>query len=512
MSNLIGKLLLNRYRVDSFLGSGGMAEVYKVWDNQRMTFLAMKVLHEWLAENSVLLDHFREEANTLSKLQHPNIVRFYGFEQDRSRSFILMDFIEGETLKTKIARHQKAFSLKQIKEFLRPLLGALQFAHNQNMVHCDIKPANIMISKSGTVLLTDFGIARATYLDSRPLTSSGTPAYMAPEQVRNQPPSPPTDIYALGIVLFEMLTGGQRPFTGSQAKITGSTGQKTRWEQVNSPPPALYRWNPDINPALNAVIMKCLAKDTARRYQSSLALLNALKMVKSEESRKKPYSETTYSKPDTHPRKKRKKPSKAPLIILLGVLLFSMIVVFMKLFSDLPPSPIPAPRVSFTASQTPYIVTKTSTPTNSAVPIIPILIRPYDKYRDADAKTFDIVDWVPLMEPGHAYWKVDIPVNTKSLLMVGWCAKDKTILRENLLSISNKVIVDGYEISLDNFAMDEYSNTDGSSCKRYQAVLSGWQLGDHSYIWHQHFSNTVNDGWDTYLAGDYIMESSINVK
>ena len=515
MSKLIGQFLLNRYQVKSFLGRGGMAEVYKVWDSQRMTYLAMKVVHDKIAQNRVFLEHFRKEADTLSKLKHPNIVRFYGFEQDNSRSYILMDFIEGETLKVKIFnKKKKPLSLKEIKEIMRPLLSALQYAHNQEMIHCDIKPANIMINKEGKVLLTDFGIARATYLDNRALTSSGTPAYMAPEQVENQPLSPATDIYALGIILFEMLTGGTRPFNGTQAQIQGRTGQKIRWEQVHRSPPSLYRINPSVNPAINDIVVACLEKNPSHRYQDATALSNALVLVK-EKSNKAP---TVYAEPDTHPKKKKKKGSKVPLIILLGIILIGMIALIIELLPPPSSNPMPAPVASSVASQSPLA---TSTAHMSPTIISPsvatntpfaILVRPYNEVRDADAKTFDIADWEPLMQPAHTSWHVDFSVNTKAHLMLGWCANDKATLRQNLLSINNKVSIDGFDISLANFATTDYQRSDGAWCQSHQAILTGWQSGNHTYIWQQNFSTAINDGWDTYPAGDYIMELNVDVR
>mgnify|MGYP002640743452 CR=1 FL=1 len=515
MSNLVGQIILDRYQVHSFLGRGGMAEVYKVWDNQRSTYLAMKVLHDKLAQNPLFLGHFRQEAETLSKLEHPNIVRFYGFKQDASRSFILMDFIEGETLKARITKKGAPFSLEEIKGVLHPLFGALQFAHNQGMVHCDIKPANILIDKKGTALLSDFGIARAANLDSRSLTSSGTPAYMAPEQVHNQPPMPETDIYALGVVLFEMLTGGYRPFTGSQAQITGRTGEKIRWEHLHSPPPSLYRWNPALDPALYAVVMKCLAKNASHRYHSALDLLNALKLIRGSTANEKDFQtpppgslierEKEIKKDILSAPKQRKG---AALWIVASLFLIAMAVAVVSIFSpSSPPSGSSFGNSSGTTGITPVIpVVETNTP------FIQFLVRPYDQARDKDAQYLDIPNGEPLMQPGHATWRVDFPANTKIYLPLGWCATDKEILRQNLLHIEEKVSIDGHEISLSKFAVVEGQDTRGLWCKSYNAIVSGLERGTHTYIRSQHFSQAINDGMDTYPAGDYIMEYLISVE
>ncbi len=276
MGDLIGQTLLNRYRVDAFIGHGGMADVYKVWDAQRATYLAMKLLHEELTEDMVFLRRFKREAQTLARLQHPNIVRYYGLEQDGARAFILMDFVEGRSLRKGIFEAGGPLSVEQVLAVMRPVCSALHYAHSKDMVHCDIKPANIMLHNNGVVLVTDFGIARMTESTTTTLVGAGTPAYMAPEQVRGEEPTPQTDIYALGVTLFEMLTGGERPFTGEHAQTTGSTSEKVRWEQAHLPSPSPRNWNPRVTPKLEAVVSRCLEKEPGKRYPCALDLLNAL--------------------------------------------------------------------------------------------------------------------------------------------------------------------------------------------------------------------------------------------
>ena len=160
MDDLIGKTLAGRYRVEAFLGKGGMAEVYKVWDAHRSSYLAMKLLHEDLALDNVFLRRFKREAQTLARLQHPNIVRFYGLEQEGRQVFMLIDYVDGESLKHKIFDAHGPLPFDQIMDIMGPLCQALQYAHNEGLVHADVKPGNIMIDKTGRVLLSDFGIAR----------------------------------------------------------------------------------------------------------------------------------------------------------------------------------------------------------------------------------------------------------------------------------------------------------------------------------------------------------------
>ena len=278
MSNLIGQTLLKRYRVDDFIGRGAMADVYKVWDDQRAAYLAMKLLREDLAMDTIFLRRFRREAQALAHLQHPHIVRFYGLEEDDLLAFILMDFVDGTTLQHEIRAARHPLPTSRVLEVLRPVCSALHFAHRQGMIHCDIKPSNIMLHNNGTILVADFGLAHMTEAaaTSALLLGGGTFGYMAPEQARGEKPTVQTDIYALGIVLFEMLTGGERPFTGEASDRVGSTRENVLWEQLNLNPPSPRRWNPDITDQLEQIVQRCLAVSPEARYGSMLDLLDDL--------------------------------------------------------------------------------------------------------------------------------------------------------------------------------------------------------------------------------------------
>ncbi|MGD8554113.1 MAG: protein kinase [Anaerolineales bacterium] len=280
MRELLDQTLLGRYHVQDVIGFGGMAQVFKVWDKKRAAHLAMKLLREDLAQDRLFIRRFQREAETLRKLQHPNIVRFYGLEQDGLLAFMLMDYVEGSTLRSEIFELDgKPMNAERILEIMRPLCSALHFAHSQGMVHCDLKPGNVMIHKNGTVLVTDFGIARMTDAATATMVGMGTPAYMAPEMVRGDDPSPATDIYALGVCLFEMVTGGERPFSGERATTTGSTAEKVRWEQAHLEPPSPRQWNPSIPPKLERIVMRCLEKAPGNRIGGAFELLNQLELA-----------------------------------------------------------------------------------------------------------------------------------------------------------------------------------------------------------------------------------------
>ena len=284
MNSLLGTTLLNRFHVDAYLGRGGMADVYRVYDKQRAVYLAMKLLREDLAEDKIFLRRFHREGQNLARLQHPHIVRFYGLEQDGDLAFMLLDYVEGTTLRKEIFHAMGPIPGERITEVFRPVSSALHYAHHMGVVHCDVKPSNIMQHKNGTILLSDFGIARLTESATMTMVGIGTPAYMAPEQVIGETPSPPTDIYSLGVVLYEMLTGGERPFTGDQASATGTTAEKVRWEHLHLSPPSPRKYSPSISHEIEAVVMICLEKKPSRRYPDTLTFLEDLENALIKES------------------------------------------------------------------------------------------------------------------------------------------------------------------------------------------------------------------------------------
>jgi len=390
MQDLIGKTLAQRYHVVQFAGHGGMADVYKVWDAQRAVHLAMKVLREDLAEDEIFLRRFRRESEILTRLQHPFIIRSYGLAQADGLAFLLMDFIEGSTLRKEIFNRKAPWPLEQVIAVMRPVCSALNFAHTQGLVHCDIKPANIMITTNGDVLLADFGIARlAESNTTATMVGAGTPAYMAPEQIWGQDPLPQTDMYALGIVLFELLTGGERPFTGDHAQTTGSSGEKVRWEHVYCTPPSPRLYNPAIPAEVEAIVLRCLEKDPARRYASAMELLNALEQACPEARRAMTGSQKVLAVPqrDSSPVRSVRQPAsdqnavprrlKRPFPLwVFGIGLLSVILLgafAVPAFQPAPavkPSPLPLP------TQVVRLATFSPTPTMVDTPVLTATLTP----------------------------------------------------------------------------------------------------------------------------------------
>ncbi len=276
---LIGETLIDQYRVDEFIAAGGMGAVYRVWDLKRNVPLAMKVLHADLSEDPTAAKRFQREAGALKDLAHPNIVPFYGLFQTPDFSFLLTAFVDGPTLKDLLAHRRGAsFSPTEALTFLKALSAALGYAHVNGFVHCDVKPGNVMLDQAGNIFLADFGIARTTTgATTTTLGTAGTPAYMAPEQIRGETLTPAADIYALGVLLFELLTG-QRPFRGDEAETQSagrSTGERIIYAHLNLPAPDPRQLNPDIPPLLAQAILQALQKDPASRFANVRAFYAA---------------------------------------------------------------------------------------------------------------------------------------------------------------------------------------------------------------------------------------------
>jgi serine/threonine-protein kinase len=270
-SNLIGQVLQGQFRVVSFVASGGMGAVYRVWDLQRNVPLAMKVLHAELAEDPSVFRRFQREARALQRLSHPNIVPFYGLYEEEGLYFLLERYIDGPSLK-ELLRQRKGqpFSPQEALTWLKPTCDALGYAHSFDVVHCDIKPGNIIADQGGNVFLADFGIARHAESTTTTMGAAGTPAYMAPEQIRGEALTPATDIYALGVMLYELLSG-QRPFRGDEHGLeSGSTGaERIRYAHLNLPVPDVRSLRPNLPEAISQVIWKAMAKDPAARFASA---------------------------------------------------------------------------------------------------------------------------------------------------------------------------------------------------------------------------------------------------
>ncbi len=277
---------LDNFQLRELLGRGGMAEVWKAYDTRLQRYVAIKLLHADLQDDPDFLNRFMREARFIASLHHPNIVQVYGFETTISPetanplAYMVIEYIEGWTLAEYIrhtSREGRFPSGADLVQLFACLSRAIDYAHSRGMVHRDIKPANIMLDRHNTThlthgepILTDFGIARLLGGSTGTLSHTwlGTPLYLSPEQAQGQPGTALSDIYSLGVILYEMCTGAL-PFHGE-------TIPAIILQQVSAQPPLPEQLNPQVTPALSKVIMCCLAKDPAQRFQNAAAMTVAL--------------------------------------------------------------------------------------------------------------------------------------------------------------------------------------------------------------------------------------------
>jgi serine/threonine protein kinase len=275
MESLVGKTLENRFEIIKELPRGSMAAVYIAKDIKNRQKVAIKVLKEDLAMRPKFMSRFKREANTLRKLGHNDIVRIWSFKQTGSFAFISMEYIDGGSLQKRIFEYQgKPMPSKEVLPIFESLCNGLGMAHQERIIHCDIKPDNILLRKDGRAVISDFGIARNAE-GSATMEKFGTSAYMGPEQIKGLKPSPGMDIYALGVILYQ-LTTGKKPFEGDRAKVNRDTQGRIRWEQTKLKPIKPRKINPSITPEMEVIILKCLNKSPKTRYQNTDQLLSDL--------------------------------------------------------------------------------------------------------------------------------------------------------------------------------------------------------------------------------------------
>ena len=286
---LIGTTL-SHYRIVAKLGEGGMGEVYRADDIELDRPVALKVLPAAMAADSERLERFRREAKTVAALTHPNIVTIYNIEEDAGRQFLVMELVEGDSLDRLIP--PEGLPLARIFDIAIPLTDALTAAHERGIVHRDLKPANVMMTSDGRLKVLDFGLAKlvaeafvpgdgeatAAAPPSAALTREGvvmgTAPYMSPEQLQGHEVDHRTDIFSLGIMLYEMVTG-RRPFRGDSGIALASSVLKDN-------PPHVTELRGELPRHLGRIIHRCLEKEPRSRYQSALDVHNELKGLREE--------------------------------------------------------------------------------------------------------------------------------------------------------------------------------------------------------------------------------------
>ena len=275
MTEVAGNTLVDgRYRVLRRIGSGGMADVYCAEDTHLGRQVAIKVLHRRFAQDQEFVERFRREAKSAAGLNHPNVVGVFDRGEHEGTYYIAMEFLEGQTLKDIVAA-EAPLPQERVIDLGLQILQAAGFAHSHGVIHRDFKPHNVIVDELGHAKVTDFGIARAGASEMTETGSiMGTAQYLSPEQAQGHAVTATSDIYSIGVMLYEMLAG-RLPFEGDSAVAVAL-------KHLSEHPPPISQWRPDVHPALEAVVMAALAKDPAQRWQSAEDLAAGLEAARTQ--------------------------------------------------------------------------------------------------------------------------------------------------------------------------------------------------------------------------------------
>ena len=291
MDNLIGKKLDGRYLIESLIGVGGMANVYKGRDIRTNNAIAVKVLKEEFLDNEELVRRFKNESKAISILDHPNIVKVYDVSVTDQLQYIVMEYIDGITLKEYLKQRGGALTWKEVIHFATQVISALEHAHSKGIVHRDVKPQNIMLQADGSIKMMDFGIARFSRAQSQTVSDKaiGSVHYISPEQAKGDHTDARTDIYSVGVMLYEMLSG-HLPFDGSGTVSIAIM-------QISEKPKPLAQVAPNVPEGLRQITEKAMEKDPADRYQSAAEMLAAIQAFKENPSIRFEYEYNTQDAP-----------------------------------------------------------------------------------------------------------------------------------------------------------------------------------------------------------------------
>jgi eukaryotic-like serine/threonine-protein kinase len=275
MTEVAGNTLVDgRYRILRRIGSGGMADVYCAEDSHLGRQVAIKVLHRRFAQDQEFVERFRREAKSAAGLNHPNVVGVFDRGEHEGTYYIAMEFLTGRTLKD-IVTAEAPLPQERVIDIGTQILEAAGFAHRHGVIHRDFKPHNVIVDELGHAKVTDFGIARAGASEMTETGSiMGTAQYLSPEQAQGHAVTATSDIYSIGVMLYEMLAG-RLPFEGDSAVAVAL-------KHLSEQPPPISQWRPDVHPALEAVVMAALAKDPAQRWQSAEDLAAALEAARAQ--------------------------------------------------------------------------------------------------------------------------------------------------------------------------------------------------------------------------------------
>jgi predicted Ser/Thr protein kinase len=307
----VGELMAERYELEELVGTGGMSSVYRAHDRLLERDVALKVLHQQYVADTDYVERFRREARSVAQLSHPNIVTVIDRGEQDGRQFIVFEYINGENLKALVEREGPLPEQDAVRLALQ-IARALGFAHEHGLVHRDVKPQNVLLNGDGQAKVTDFGIARSLDVKgglTQTGTVMGTSDYIAPEQARGARVDAQSDIYSLGAVLYELLTG-EVPFPGDNFVAVAM-------RHINEPPPSVRERRPDVSPRLDALIRRAMAKEPRDRFGSMDELCAELNACLSPETAASG-AQTMVVPRRKPPRPPAERPSVWPLILLLG--------------------------------------------------------------------------------------------------------------------------------------------------------------------------------------------------
>jgi serine/threonine protein kinase len=281
----IGYEIGGRYVIEEQLGAGGMSTVFRATDPNLRRPVAIKLIHSHLSSNEEFIRRFEEEAAAVAQLNHPNIIKVFDFNNDGDLYYMVLEYVPGETLKDRLKRLNKSsrrMGLEEVVDIAASICDAVDYAHKRSMIHRDIKPANVMLSTQGRAVLMDFGVAKILGGQQHTATGAviGTAAYMSPEQARGERPDERSDIYSLGVMLFEMLSG-RPPFEADSAMTT-------MMMHVSDPVPDLDEIAPGTPAALKRIVEKALEKRREDRFQSAAQMAAALRNALSQQGQAAP--------------------------------------------------------------------------------------------------------------------------------------------------------------------------------------------------------------------------------
>lgn len=568
---------IGRYQLVERLGEGGMACVYKAYDQRLDRFVALKVILSSQMQSESYIKRFEREAKSLAKFSHPNIVNIHDYGDLNGIPYLVMEYISGGTLKNRMGA---PVPYKEAARLIIPIADALEYAHHRDIIHRDIKPANILMTESGIPMLSDFGIAKDLHAGQHTQLTAvgvgiGTPEYMSPEQGRGMNIDLRSDIYSLGVVFYELITG-RKPFRAD-------TPMATILKHITDPLPKPSQYVPDLPETVEMIIYKVMAKRPEDRYQSMAEFSRALTQIAYEGAQVSPLSKqqtvlrpktqstvgeppktaftqadtpsippqpiikmgtTTATQPYTSPNILQpvytpaispavKAPRPAWFWVAIGggiTLVVACIIVAAGLASGYifdrrnkeTLAVLVATATLVVDENTPTVVEATTPPETAAATPHPQPPTIANKATAAEAwdnsQSIDefIQEHYTVEEENTVGATLKYTANletSKPLIWSrGWCATSTEILSDNISKISFSFYLDQKFIEPNRLSSYKGQSTDGYECIWFYALLDNWKTGEHLLVSKLNIITPINDGENDYSTGEMIDEILVTVK